>query len=76
MITREEFYVEYVRGTKRRIEEILKYQVAVPAALDRPCDYETCQGWHMLRQNVFEKRDVDNGFISPELLDWLEGRLP
>ena len=77
-MTREEFMHKYAERSNVSLQSLLKYRVVVPAAVDRgECDYkEECEGWHVLPIGCYTSRDVQSGFISQELLDWVEGRLP
>ena len=74
---RDAFVRAYAERSGVTVEYILQHRVAVPARLDR-CDLtpEECGGWHMLPRKLYTTEDVRVGFISQELLDWIEGRLP
>lgn len=42
--------------------------VAVPAEMDGPCDYKECEGWHWVRQSMWET-DVKYGYRPASDLD-------
>ncbi len=72
LIPEEVFLNRYAERSGVSIKALARYTVAVPASLDRgECDYEGCEGWHMLPRSLYTQVDVDTGFISQELLDWM-----
>ena len=47
-ITREEFIKLYFAGLGTTWEEVQKTRRVIPAAEDTFCNFEECQGWHMV----------------------------
>lgn len=77
-ISREEFIRQYLTrsGIFDETDELLLRRVAIPAELDGigrgpfDCDYEGCEGWHMLPRDGLEE-EIARGYRPESLRKWL-----